>query len=172
MKEQYLNQNAFTLNGFVLGTNGNASLGNCYGPGVNNWDIAVHKDFKLTERVNMQFRFEFFNAFNKTQFQGVNGGINPTQLCFADKNGTPVAVTTTNATFQATGDTCFLNGNPFSQTIPNNAYQVVATGPAPPGSPAGTPPSPTSQTLTSNTFGQATFTRGARQIQYALRFTF
>ncbi len=169
LKEQFLNPNAFTLNGFVLGSNGNASLGNCYGPGVNNWDIAVHKDFKVSERVNMQFRFEFFNAFNKTQFQGVNGGINPSQLCFADSTGTPVAVTTSNATLQATGDTCFLNGNPFNQTIPNNAFKVVATGPPASGT---TVVSPVSQTLVSPNFGQATFTRGARQIQYALRFTF
>jgi hypothetical protein len=117
----------------------------------------------------MQFRFEFFNAFNKTEFQGVNGGINPSQLCFADKNGTPVAVTSSNATFQATGDTCFLNGNPLSQTIPPNAFKVVATGPPAPGM---TTVSPASQTLVSPNFGQATFTRGAREIQYALRFTF
>ena len=163
VKQQLLNPNAFTINGFVLGSNGTASLGNCYGPGVNNWDIAVHKEFKVSERVNMQFRFEFFNAFNKTQFQGVNGGLGPSQLCFADKTGTPVTVTTSNTTLQGTGDTCFLNGNPLGQTIPNNAFQVVATGP-------GT--SAASQTLVSPTFGQATFTRPARQIQYALRFTF
>jgi hypothetical protein len=163
VKQQLLNPSAFTLNGFVLGSNGTASLGNCYGPGVDNWDVAIHKEFKLTERVNMQFRFEFFNAFNKTEFQGVNGGLGPSQLCFADKTGTPVAVTTSNATLQATGDTCFLNGNPLNQTIPNSAFKVIPTGPG---------ASAASQTLVSPTFGQATFTRPARQIQYALRFTF
>jgi hypothetical protein len=159
-EQQWLNPKAFTIYGLPLGTVGNASVGNCYGPGVNNWDIGLHKEFRLTERVNMQFRFEFFNAFNKTQFQGVNGSLGPAQLCFADKTGAAVAVTSSNATLNKTGDSCFLLGNPLSQTIPNNAYQVV------PG------PGGISSTLLSSTFGQATYTRSARQIQYALRFTF
>jgi len=160
LQQQWLNPNAFSFYGEPLGTDGNASLGDCYGPGENNWDLAIHKDFKLSERVNVQFRLELFNAFNKTQFEGVNGSLGPAQLCFADNAGNPVTVTTSNATFGAKGDTCFLNGNPLSQTIPNNAFQVV------PG------PGGLSSTLTSSTFGQATFTRPARQIQYALRFTF
>jgi len=160
LEQQWLNPNAFSDYGLPLGTDGNASLGDCYGPGQNNWDIAIHKDFKLSERVNMQFRLELFNAFNKTQFEGVNGNLGPAQLCFADSTGAPVAVTTGNATFGAKGDTCFLSGNPLNQTIPDNAAQVV------PG------PGGLSSTLLSPTFGQATFTRPARQIQYALRFTF
>ena len=158
-EQQWLNPKAFSIFGLPLGTDGNASVGNCYGPGVNNWDIGVHKEFKLSERVTMQFRFEFFNAFNKAEFQGVNGGMGPAQLCFADKSGAPVAVTSTNKSLNAT-DSCFLLGNPLSQTIPNSAYQVV------PG------PGGLSSTLLSSTFGQATYTRPARQIQYALRFTF
>jgi hypothetical protein len=156
-KQQILNPNAFTINGFVLGTYGNSSIGNCYGPGVDNWDIGIHKDFKLSERVGMQFRFELFNAFNRSEFQGINNGLNPTQLCFADKNGVAVAVT------GVAGNPCFLNGNPLGQTIPTNAYQVV---------PSATVNGVTGNTLLSPTFGQATFTRGAREIQYALRFTF
>jgi hypothetical protein len=113
--------------------------------------------------VKAQFRFEFFNAFNRAEFQGIQGSLGPSQLCFADSTGAGVAVTTGNATLAGKGDTCFLNGNPLSQTIPNNAFQVVATGPG--GSPA-------SQTLYNSTFGQATFTRPARIIQYGLRFTF
>lgn len=37
-------------------------------PGINNWDLAVVKGTSITERVNLQFRTEFFNAFNRTQF--------------------------------------------------------------------------------------------------------
>ena len=159
-QQQWLNPNAFSFYGMPLGTDGNASLGDCYGPGENNWDIAIHKDFKISERMNVQFRFEFFNAFNKTQFEGVNGNMGPAQLCFAGANGAPLAVTSSNATLNGT-DSCFLTGNPTNtQTIPTNAYQVV------PG------PGGLSSTLLSPTFGQATFTRPARQIQYALRFTF
>ena len=43
-----------------------------HGPGLNNWDIAVMKDFSFTESVRMQFRAEFFNAFNHAQFDMPN----------------------------------------------------------------------------------------------------
>jgi hypothetical protein len=46
-----------------------------HGPGLNNWDMALLKDTKLTERVSLEFRAEFFNLFNHTQFSAVNGNI-------------------------------------------------------------------------------------------------
>jgi len=158
-EQQLINPNAFSIYTLPIGTDGNASLGNCYGPGLNNWDIGLHKEFKLKERVTMQFRFEFFNAFNKTQFQGVNGGMGPAQLCFSDAHGNPITVP------GVASDPCFLLGNPTgTQAIPYNAANVipmVTTGTGAVGN-----------TLLSSTFGQATYTRPARQIQYALRFTF
>jgi hypothetical protein len=47
-----------------------------HGPGVNNWNLALLKDIKLTESKSLEFRAEFFNAFNHAQFYGsgtVNG---------------------------------------------------------------------------------------------------
>ncbi|HXY03480.1 MAG TPA: hypothetical protein VEI49_07850, partial [Terriglobales bacterium] len=38
------------------------------GPGVNNWDIGVGKVFPIRESFSLQFRAEFFNAWNHTQF--------------------------------------------------------------------------------------------------------
>ena len=154
--DQWINPQAFSLYNLPLGTYGSAGVGDCYGPGNNNWDIGLHKDFKLTERVNAQFRIEFFNAFNKTEFAGVNGAMNPAQLCLADQAGNPIAIT------GIANDSCFLVGNPTQKqsAVPNNAYQVI---PGPGGA---------SSTLISPTFGQATYTRPARQIQYALRVTF
>jgi hypothetical protein len=38
------------------------------GPGVNNWDIAVEKGTQLQETLKLQFRAEFFNAWNHAQF--------------------------------------------------------------------------------------------------------
>jgi hypothetical protein len=38
------------------------------GPGVNFWDISVIKRIPIRERVNLQFRGEFLNAFNRTHF--------------------------------------------------------------------------------------------------------
>jgi hypothetical protein len=51
-----------------VGTIGNAARTNLRGPGINNWDIALFKNIPVQERVKMQFRAEFYNAFNHTQF--------------------------------------------------------------------------------------------------------
>jgi hypothetical protein len=179
IESQWINPKAFSLFGLPLGTNGNASLGDCYGPGENNWDIAIHKDFKISERMNVQFRFEFFNAFNKTQFEGVNGGLGGPQLCFGDSSGNFVPVNAppnVPSTSPLVNDQCYLTGNPLGQvqTIPNGtnvpgvnaAYQIIPG----PGGISSTLLSPNS--ISQSGFGQATFTRAARQIQYALRFTF
>jgi hypothetical protein len=40
------------------------------GPGINDWDISILKDFKFTESRSLQFQASFFNAFNHVQFFG------------------------------------------------------------------------------------------------------
>jgi hypothetical protein len=49
-------------------TVGNASRGLLTGPGVNNWDINISKSWKIAEQHRIQFRSEFFNAFNHPMF--------------------------------------------------------------------------------------------------------
>ena len=50
---------------------GNAGVNLIYGPGVNNWDIAISKRIPLfAEGRFLQFRTELFNAWNHTQFAG------------------------------------------------------------------------------------------------------
>jgi hypothetical protein len=48
------------------------------GPGRNNWDLALSKEFPLpwfrSEHSTLQFRFETFNTFNHPQWQYVNTG--------------------------------------------------------------------------------------------------
>jgi hypothetical protein len=39
-----------------------------HGPGINNFDIGLIKNTAVTEKVKVQFRAEFFNAFNHAQF--------------------------------------------------------------------------------------------------------
>ena len=56
------------------GTMGNSGQAILIGPGINNWDIGVHKDFRVSEATRLQFRGEFFNAFNHTQFGSPDGG--------------------------------------------------------------------------------------------------
>lgn len=42
------------------------------GPGRNNWNTSLFKDFKIRERVNAQFRAEAYNTFNHTQFNAID----------------------------------------------------------------------------------------------------
>lgn len=44
-----------------------------YGPGMQNWDMALLKATKLAETKYLEFRFEAFNAFNHAQFLDVDG---------------------------------------------------------------------------------------------------
>lgn len=56
---------------------GNSAVGIETGPGQFNWDISIVKNTQITERVRMQFRSDFYNAFNHPQFappQGTNFG--------------------------------------------------------------------------------------------------
>ncbi len=66
--EQIINPNAYTLNGFQLGTIGSARRGDCLGPGYFQTDLALYKNFRLNERVKVQFRWDIFNIFNNTNF--------------------------------------------------------------------------------------------------------
>lgn len=57
----------------ALGTAGNAPKDVFRRPGYNNWDIALVKKFPLrSEKRHLQFRWEFYNAFNHTQFSSVD----------------------------------------------------------------------------------------------------
>jgi hypothetical protein len=69
---QWLNPNAYTMNGFVLGQIGSSGVGICSGPGNSDVDSSLRKNFKITERVKMQFQFDFFNLFNHPQYQAQN----------------------------------------------------------------------------------------------------
>ena len=59
-----------------IGQLGNARRRSFHGPGINNWDLALLKDTKLTESMNLQFRAEFFDVFNHAQFNAVDGNVN------------------------------------------------------------------------------------------------
>ena len=83
---QYLNTAAISLPaggpGTCTTTSGPAScgLGNAsltadfYGPGINNWNVSLFKNFPLgkVESRQFQLRLETYNTFNHTQFSGVN----------------------------------------------------------------------------------------------------
>ena len=55
--------------GLTFGNSGRNSLRN---PRTTNFDMALFKHFKLSERASFEFRVESFNIFNHTQWNGVN----------------------------------------------------------------------------------------------------
>lgn len=54
---------------------GTSSFDSQRGPGLNNWDMGVHKSFPLFREANFTLRGEFFNVWNHTQFANPNSGV-------------------------------------------------------------------------------------------------
>ena len=65
-RDHWFNPAAFAIPAF--GTLGNESRDSQIGPALQNADIAMAKDFAITEPAKMEFRAEFFNIFNHTNF--------------------------------------------------------------------------------------------------------
>jgi hypothetical protein len=66
---------------------GNAGRDSLIGPGFVDFDFSLFKSFKVTERVKLEFRSEFFNIFNhlnlglpNAQIDAAAGGENPGQI--------------------------------------------------------------------------------------------
>ena len=86
---QFFNVNAFSVaNPYSFGSAGRDSL---RGPGFWNLDFSVFRNFDIVERLRFQFRGEFFNIFNHTNFSnpastlgnsnfGVISGASPPRL--------------------------------------------------------------------------------------------
>lgn len=51
-----------------LGSFGNAARNSILGPGFQTWDASIFKTFQLNERTHLEFRSEFFNFPNHTNF--------------------------------------------------------------------------------------------------------
>jgi len=74
----YFNPNNFTdptstTNPSPLGQFGNTPHSLCCGPAISNTDFVVSKKTPITERWNTEFRAEFYNLFNHTQFSNPDG---------------------------------------------------------------------------------------------------
>jgi hypothetical protein len=63
---RWFNPAAFTIPAEF--TYGNSARNMLFGPGYFNWDTAVFKNTAITERLNVQFRAEFFNVLNHPSF--------------------------------------------------------------------------------------------------------
>lgn len=59
----------------ALGTYGSIAKGTFRGPGAFNSDMGLSKRFPIRERLNLQFRAEFFNAFNRVNLNNPTSSI-------------------------------------------------------------------------------------------------
>ena len=67
---EWFNPAAFTPTAQnAFGTTPRAAL---FGPGQNNWDISISRNFPIREKVTLQLRGDFSNAFNHVQFDNLN----------------------------------------------------------------------------------------------------
>ncbi len=71
--QQWFNKAAFQAP--AAGFFGNAAPGSLAGPGVVNFDMALYKDFSIKEHQTIEFRSEFFNTLNHTNFNGIAAGV-------------------------------------------------------------------------------------------------
>lgn len=79
------NHNLYTTTGFMINPAafsqpGPGQFGTCapyqfHGPGIQMWDLSLFKQFKFTERYQLQFRTEFFNSFNHPNFANPSADI-------------------------------------------------------------------------------------------------
>jgi len=76
---RYFLADAFQKN-TVLGTFGDSSRRFFHGPGIINTDFGVSKRVAITESLAFEFRGEFFNIFNHTQFNNPSGNISSTRF--------------------------------------------------------------------------------------------
>ncbi len=76
---------SYTTTGFLInpaafaapapGTFGNCAPRKFHGPGIQMVDLSLFKQFKFTERWQLQFRAEFFNAFNHPNFSNPSADV-------------------------------------------------------------------------------------------------
>ncbi|MCU1224534.1 MAG: Cna domain protein [Edaphobacter sp.] len=72
----YFNTGAFSIE--RLGVYGNSHRRFFHGPGINNTDLAVLRDFHIHEGHTVQFRAEAFNTWNHAQFNNPGSTVNTT----------------------------------------------------------------------------------------------
>ncbi len=71
---------------FTFGSTGRNSV---YGPGMQTLDLAIVRDFGVTEKVKFQFRGEFFNALNHTNLGTPDRFVNTPQFGTITESTTP-----------------------------------------------------------------------------------
>ncbi|GAC1665943.1 MAG: TonB-dependent receptor [Candidatus Acidiferrum sp.] len=73
----------------TLGTNGNEKTGQFRNPSFYQTNVTAYKNTHITERLNFQFRFEFYNVFNHVNFNGIQGNLNSGNFGVVTRQDTP-----------------------------------------------------------------------------------
>ncbi|HKG96764.1 MAG TPA: hypothetical protein VKA97_03080, partial [Pyrinomonadaceae bacterium] len=55
---------------------GTCGVGTLEGPGAQTWDFSLRRRFRLTEKFNLQFQADIFNAFNRANFRDLESNLN------------------------------------------------------------------------------------------------
>jgi hypothetical protein len=102
---EYFNPNAFIAPTVVVGnttygTYGNVSRDSLVGPGLSELDFSAVKNSHLTERVDLQFRAEFFNILNHANFLTPNEVVYTSATQLSPTAGVVTATSTTSRQIQ------------------------------------------------------------------------
>ena len=91
---QWFNPAAFLMPPANSGFYGNLGRDTLTGPGLATWDLALLKETRIYERMNLQFRMEVFNLLNRATFN------TPNLIVFTPSglSGTAGAITSTSTT--------------------------------------------------------------------------
>ncbi|MBC7926846.1 MAG: TonB-dependent receptor [Bryobacteraceae bacterium] len=86
-KDKLININAFSQPADFTFGNAPRVLRNARNFAYFNENVNVSKYFRMTETINVQFRAEFFNVFNRVVFGGANTSYSPTNAAFGTVGG-------------------------------------------------------------------------------------
>jgi hypothetical protein len=95
---EYFNPAAFLPP--TAGTYGNVSRDGLTGPGLAELDFSLLKTTHITERINLQFRAEFFNILNRANFGSPNAVVYTSATALSPTAGVITSTSTTSRQIQ------------------------------------------------------------------------
>ncbi len=124
---RWINHNAFSMDGYVLGQPPQSQTGQCHGPGIRDVDFALDKNWKmpkmLGEKATLQFRLEFFNLFNHPMFRYGSSSLDSNvNLHFVGAGGQVVNGVVTGTQLK---DGSSFGNTPFSSNLGNREIQYA-----------------------------------------------
>ena len=91
-RKAYTDNGVFTAGQFtvpIAGTNGNEKAGQFRYPPFIQTDLTLYKNNQITERLNFQFRFEFFNVFNHANFLTIQNDLSQGNFGYVNSQSLP-----------------------------------------------------------------------------------